>query len=78
MKKILQEFKQFAMRGNVVDGGRYHYRWCLWKDRIFYRSGSDHAGGRFTCRWRQLHGFKNHLEARRNGGRQGDLSGGLH
>ena len=58
MKKILQEFKQFAMRGNVVDmavgiiiGGAFG------KDRIFYRSGSDHAGGRFTCRWRQFHGF---------------------
>ena len=30
MKKILQEFKQFAMRGNVVDMAvRYHYRRCL-------------------------------------------------
>ena len=77
MKKILQEFKQFAMRGNVVDmavgiiiGGAF--------GKIVSSIVADHAGGRFTCRWRQFHGFKNHLEARCNGGRQGDLSGGLH
>ena len=35
MKKILQEFKQFAMRGNVVDMAvGIINRWCLWKDYV--------------------------------------------
>ena len=41
MSKFLNEFKQFAMRGNVLDmaggvdlgvgvGCRCHHWWCLW------------------------------------------------
>ena len=30
MKKILQEFKQFAMRGNVIDMAVGIYRRCFW------------------------------------------------
>lgn len=79
MKKILQEFKQFAMRGNVVDmavgiiiGGAFgKIVSSIVADLIMPAVG-------LLGRWRQFHGFKNHLEARRNGGRQGDLSGGLH
>lgn len=38
MKKILQEFKQFAMRGNVIDMAvGMHYRRCFWQNRIICR-----------------------------------------
>ena len=79
MKKILQEFKQFAMRGNVVDmavgiiiGGAFgKIVSSIVADLIMPAVGLLVGRVNFTD-------FKNHLEACCNGGRQGDLSGGLH
>lgn len=79
MKKILQEFKQFAMRGNVVDmavgiiiGGAFgKIVSSIVADLIMPAVGLLVGGVNFTD-------LKTFLEACCNGGRQGDLSGGLH
>ena len=34
--KLLDEFKAFALKGNVVDmARRYHYRWGIRENRVF-------------------------------------------
>ena len=50
---MIQEFKTFAMRGNVVDmavgiiiGGAFG------KNRVFVRGGCHHAADRYSGRWR--------------------------
>ena len=52
MGKFLQEFKQFAMRGNVVDMAV----------RIFGRWRYYHACRRVTGGWCQLYRFENRAE----------------
>lgn len=68
MKKILQEFKQFAMRGNVIDmavgiiiGGAF--------GKIVSSVVGDHhyACYRFADRGRKLHRSKNRAETGCNG-----------